>query len=104
MCISAPAMPLPPAPPSPGPGSYEMVDYEGAPKHYMSSAAFVSASNRWTGDATMLTVDLPGPGNTDSMLFIWCLTIFVVANEDGERLQFGTFHKICSSLTLDFQW
>ncbi|XP_046578091.1 O(6)-methylguanine-induced apoptosis 2-like [Haliotis rubra] len=63
LCISAPAMPLPPAPPSPGPGSYEMVDYEGPPKHYMSTSAFVSASNRWAGDANMLTVDLPGPAH-----------------------------------------
>lgn len=60
LCISAPAMPLPPPLPEPGPGSYELVDYRGPPKHYMSSAAFVSTSSRWTGDVKVETD--PGPG------------------------------------------
>lgn len=49
LCISAPAMPLPETPPMPGPGSYELTTYDGDPKHYMSSAAFVSTTSRWTG-------------------------------------------------------
>ncbi len=49
--ISAPAMPLPKTPPQPGPGSYEVVDYEGLPKHYMSGSAFVSTTSRWTTGA-----------------------------------------------------
>ena len=61
LCISAPAMPLPDTPPSPGPGSYEMVDYEGAPRHYMSGAAFVSTTSRWNSSA-LKNADLPGPG------------------------------------------
>ncbi|KAK7489463.1 hypothetical protein BaRGS_00019262, partial [Batillaria attramentaria] len=44
LCISAPAMALPQTPPLPGPGSYEVVNYEGPAKHYMSSAAFVSTT------------------------------------------------------------
>ncbi|ESO94482.1 hypothetical protein LOTGIDRAFT_118149 [Lottia gigantea] len=48
LCISAPAMPLPKTPPLPGPGSYELVDFEGYPKHYMSGSAFVSTTSRWT--------------------------------------------------------
>ena len=61
LCISAPAMPLPDTPPSPGPGSYEMVDYEGAPRHYMSGAAFVSTTSRWNSSA-LKNSELPGPG------------------------------------------
>ena len=61
LCISAPAMPLPDTPPQPGPGSYEVVDYEGQPKHYMSGAAFVSTTSRWTSSA-LKNADLPGPG------------------------------------------
>lgn len=60
LCISAPAMPLPPPLPEPGPGSYELVDYKGPAKHYMSSAAFVSSTSRWTGGEA-LTAPKPGP-------------------------------------------
>lgn len=62
LCISAPAMPLPNTPPSPGPGSYEVVDYEGPPKHYMSGAAFVSTTSRWSGKL-LAPVDFPGPAH-----------------------------------------
>lgn len=68
LCISAPAMPLPPLEPMPGPGHYNVVDYEGPPKHYMSSSAFVSTTSRWTGEA-LGEEDSPGPGTcytTDS--------------------------------------
>jgi hypothetical protein len=54
-------MPLPNMPPSPGPGSYEVVNYDGTPKHYMSSAAFVSTTSRWTGDLSN-PAEQPGPG------------------------------------------
>ncbi|KAL9980313.1 hypothetical protein ACROYT_G008879 [Oculina patagonica] len=60
LCISAPAMPLPPLEPMPGPGHYNVVDYEGPPKHYMSSSAFVSTTSRWTGGAPG-EEDAPGP-------------------------------------------
>ncbi|XP_072045436.1 O(6)-methylguanine-induced apoptosis 2-like [Amphiura filiformis] len=60
LCISAPAMPLPPPLPEPGPGSYELVDYKGPAKHYMSSAAFVSSTSRWTA-GEMQPPDNPGP-------------------------------------------
>ncbi|XP_041359400.1 O(6)-methylguanine-induced apoptosis 2-like [Gigantopelta aegis] len=63
LCISAPAMPLPPAPPTPGPGSYEMVDYDGPTKHFMSSSAFVSATSRWSGDVLGMGTALPGPAH-----------------------------------------
>ncbi len=53
-------MPLPPPLPEPGPGSYELVDYKGPAKHYMSSAAFVSSTSRWTGE--IQAPDNPGPG------------------------------------------
>ena len=38
LCLSAPAMPLPNPPVQPGPGAYDLRDYEGPSKHYMSSA------------------------------------------------------------------
>ncbi|KAH3698604.1 O(6)-methylguanine-induced apoptosis 2-like [Dreissena polymorpha] len=62
LCISAPAMPLPDTPPSPGPGSYELRDFEGPSKHYMSGAAFVSTTSRWTSN-TMRVGDMPGPAH-----------------------------------------
>lgn len=54
-------MPLPPLEPMPGPGHYNVVDYEGPPKHYMSSSAFVSTTSRWTG-GVLGEEDSPGPG------------------------------------------
>lgn len=60
LCISAPAMPLPPLEPMPGPGHYNVVDYEGPPKHYMSSSVFVSTTSRWTGGIPG-EEDVPGP-------------------------------------------
>ena len=54
-------MPLPNPPVAPGPGAYDLRDYEGPSKHYMSSSVFVSSSSRWhdmAGDKT-----IPGPGN-----------------------------------------
>ncbi|KAM6428258.1 O(6)-methylguanine-induced apoptosis 2 isoform 1-T1 [Liasis olivaceus] len=58
--FSAPAIPPPPNPPSPGPGQYDIVDYSGPPKHYISSAVFVSNTSRWTGDTFHQVT--PGPG------------------------------------------
>lgn len=60
LCISAPAMPLPPPVDVPGPGAYELVDYEGPPKHYMSSGVFVSNSSRWAFNQ-LPSKDQPGP-------------------------------------------
>ncbi|CAF0746705.1 unnamed protein product [Didymodactylos carnosus] len=58
--ISAPAVPPPPEIPLPGPGAYNIRDFKDLEKKYMSSAAFVSSTSRWTGDLT--NVDQPGPG------------------------------------------
>ncbi|KAM3933492.1 O(6)-methylguanine-induced apoptosis 2 [Leptodactylus fuscus] len=60
LCFSAPAVPVPKTPVIPGPGHYDLVDFEGPPKHYISSAVFVSNTSRWAGDAT--AADVPGPG------------------------------------------
>jgi len=60
LCISAPALPLPPLEPMPGPGHYNIVDYVGPPKHYMSSSVFVSSTSRWSGGAPG-EEDVPGP-------------------------------------------
>ena len=64
-------MPLPPPLPEPGPGSYELVDYKGPAKHYMSSAAFVSSTSRW--NAEIAHADNPGPGMT-TLFCIWILS------------------------------
>ncbi|XP_004465442.2 O(6)-methylguanine-induced apoptosis 2 isoform X1 [Dasypus novemcinctus] len=57
--FSAQPLPLPPKPPLPGPGQYEIVDYAGPPKHFISSASFVSNTSRWTGAPAQ--PGLPGP-------------------------------------------
>lgn len=58
--FSAPPIPRPETPPSPGPGQYEIVDYKGPPKHYISSAVFVSNTSRWASDK--FHKEIPGPG------------------------------------------
>ncbi|XP_053867872.1 O(6)-methylguanine-induced apoptosis 2 [Malaclemys terrapin pileata] len=58
--FSAPAIPPAKNPPLPGPGQYEIVDYQGPPKHYISSAVFVSNTGRWRGDTSQQGI--PGPG------------------------------------------
>ena len=55
-------MPVPAVDPTPGPGHYNVVDYDGPPKHYMSSSVFVSSTSRWSGDV-LLNEENPGPGN-----------------------------------------
>ncbi|KAB1269046.1 O-methylguanine-induced apoptosis 2 [Camelus dromedarius] len=57
--FSAQPLPLPPKPPLPGPGQYEIVDYVGPPKHFVKSASFVSNTSRWT--AAPSQPGLPGP-------------------------------------------
>ncbi|XP_058532878.1 O(6)-methylguanine-induced apoptosis 2 isoform X2 [Ochotona princeps] len=59
LTFSAPPLPLPPKPPLPGPGQYEIVDYAGPPKYFISSASFVSNTSRWT--AAPAQAGLPGP-------------------------------------------
>uniref|UniRef100_A0A6I8N2H0 Sperm tail PG-rich repeat containing 1 n=1 Tax=Ornithorhynchus anatinus TaxID=9258 RepID=A0A6I8N2H0_ORNAN len=58
--FSAPALALPPQPPLPGPGQYEIVDFSGPPKQDISSAVFVSGTRRWAGPPGRGTI--PGPG------------------------------------------
>ena len=68
LCISAPAMPLPKTPPSPGPGAYELMNHEREIKHYMSGAAFVSTTSRWNNNVRNL--EFPGPGMSASKLIL----------------------------------
>ncbi|KAG8451461.1 hypothetical protein GDO86_003604 [Hymenochirus boettgeri] len=60
LSFSAPAMPVAKTPPVPGPGHYEIVDYQDPPKHYISSAVFVSNTSRWAGEVSDKII--PGPG------------------------------------------
>ncbi|XP_060061530.1 O(6)-methylguanine-induced apoptosis 2 isoform X2 [Erinaceus europaeus] len=59
--FSAQPLPLPPKPPLPGPGQYEIVDYAGPPKHFISSASFVSNTSRWATASAQS--DMPGPAS-----------------------------------------
>ncbi|XP_078279301.1 O(6)-methylguanine-induced apoptosis 2 isoform X1 [Rhinoraja longicauda] len=61
MCISAPPFPVNRDPTPPGPGYYDVVDFHDPPKHYMTSAAFVSNTSRWTGNVH--DKDIPGPAS-----------------------------------------
>jgi len=68
LCLSAPAMPMPAPPVAPGPGAYDLRDYAGPPKHYMSSSMFVSSSSRWhdvSGDKA-----IPGPGESEFIQYM----------------------------------
>lgn len=62
LTISAPAIPLPPTAPHPGPGAYDVRDFKEAEKKYMSSAAFVSSTSRWVIDTTAAS-EQPGPSS-----------------------------------------
>jgi len=83
LCLSAPAMPVPVAPVAPGPGAYDLRDYEGPSKHYMSSSVFVSSSSRWHDLVADKTI--PGPGNfvVPEMCQRW-LTVDVTPSECDE--------------------
>ncbi|XP_060114575.1 LOW QUALITY PROTEIN: O(6)-methylguanine-induced apoptosis 2 [Heteronotia binoei] len=61
--FSASPAPRPKPPPSPGPGQYEIVDFEGPSKHYISSAVFVSNTDRCFRDK--YHQEIPGPGAYD---------------------------------------
>ena len=62
MAISAPPLIVPKDPPSPGPGQYDIVDYNGLSKRHMPTAAFASRTERILKDSQ---ADMrPGPGNT----------------------------------------
>ena len=62
LAISAPAVPPAPEAPFPGPGAYELRDFKEAEKKYMSTAAFVSNTSRWTIDTTA-AAQQPGPSS-----------------------------------------
>lgn len=62
LCLSAPALQLPPEPPCPGPGTYDIPsDFQEKPKQYMSSSAFVSTTGRWCAATNEETI--PGPAS-----------------------------------------
>lgn len=62
MAISAPAVPMAPELPLPGPGAYNVRDFKEPEKKYMSSAVFVSSTSRWFG-ANIPNAPNPGPAN-----------------------------------------
>ncbi|XP_003471374.2 O(6)-methylguanine-induced apoptosis 2 [Cavia porcellus] len=57
--FSAQPLPLPPKPPLPGPGQYDIVNYAGPTKHFISSASFVSNTSRRIMEPSQ--PGLPGP-------------------------------------------
>ncbi|XP_046846666.1 O(6)-methylguanine-induced apoptosis 2-like [Xenia sp. Carnegie-2017] len=60
LSISAPALEVPELDPSPGPGHYNLVNYKGEEKRYMSSSMFVSTTSRWK-PGTDIETEIPGP-------------------------------------------
>ena len=52
LCISAPAMPLPPPLPPPRPGHYEVQTPPDPKKKLASGAVFLSTTNRWLGTSS----------------------------------------------------
>ncbi|XP_051526986.1 O(6)-methylguanine-induced apoptosis 2 [Myxocyprinus asiaticus] len=58
--LSAPPLIPAKAPPFPGPGHYDIVNYNGPVKHLVSSAAFLSGTSRCIQDTK--GQEIPGPG------------------------------------------
>ena len=63
LSISAPALEVPELDPSPGPGHYNLVNYKGEEKRYMSSSMFVSTTSRWN-PGTNIETEIPGPSKS----------------------------------------
>ncbi|XP_030644335.1 O(6)-methylguanine-induced apoptosis 2 [Chanos chanos] len=61
LALSAPPLILPKPPPLPGPGHYNIVNYDIPPKQFVSSAAFMSGTSRWTQEPR--GPGIPGPGS-----------------------------------------
>jgi hypothetical protein len=59
LAISAPAVPIHKQISTPGPGAYNLRNFEDPDKKYMSSAVFVSCTGRWTSEVS--ENDVPGP-------------------------------------------
>ncbi|XP_054462386.1 O(6)-methylguanine-induced apoptosis 2 [Anoplopoma fimbria] len=66
LALSAPALIVPKDPPLPGPGQYDIGDYNGMSKHPMPTAAFASRTERITQNSQ---ADMrPGPGFYDPQI------------------------------------
>lgn len=64
--LSAPPLIPTKDPPYPGPGHYDIVNYNCPVKHLVSSAAFLSGTSRWIQDVK--GQDIPGPGFYEPMV------------------------------------
>ncbi|XP_016333406.1 O(6)-methylguanine-induced apoptosis 2-like [Sinocyclocheilus anshuiensis] len=64
--LSAPPLIPTKDPPFPGPGHYDIVNYNRPVKHLVSSAAFLSGTSRWIQDVK--GQDMPGPGFYEPMV------------------------------------
>jgi hypothetical protein len=62
LAISAPAIPLPPNKPNPGPGHYELVDYSGPMKKDRGSSMFSSNTDRWHKELRNVYISKQAPG------------------------------------------
>ena len=62
LAISAPAIPLPPNKPNPGPGHYELVDYQGPEKKERGSSMFNSNTDRWHNELRNIYISKQAPG------------------------------------------
>ena len=98
LCISAPAIPLPPQPPTPGPGQYDLVDYMGPGKEYSSSSVFKSTTNRWTFKKSN---NGPGPGLNLGLLFY--LVFLLIFNFSNFNFVFIDYRLLIKYLVI-FRW
>lgn len=62
LCIATPATEMPREQPSPGPGYYDIVNYQEHKKSCVSSSMFVSSTERWKSERSETS---PGPGSYD---------------------------------------
>ncbi|XP_044028893.1 O(6)-methylguanine-induced apoptosis 2 isoform X2 [Siniperca chuatsi] len=68
LAISAPPLIVPKDPPLPGPGHYNIRDYNGLPKHLMPTAAFASRTERILQNSQSNVRSGPGPGFYDPQM------------------------------------
>ena len=54
---------MPPEPPLPGPGQYDLVQYDDPDTEHASSSVFVSTTKRWNADKRKDSLNSPGPAS-----------------------------------------
>ncbi|VEL37446.1 unnamed protein product [Protopolystoma xenopodis] len=89
LCISSPAIPLPPGPVFPGPGHYDITTRP-VEQRYMSSAVFLSNEPRWVipGSQAGIGIEVPQAGPTLTGFRDFLLP-FTTSTDDNETQPIG---------------